>query len=201
MTVGSERPRTPARVEPGKSSQVLPGSGQPQDHCQGCLCMCRPALLFRFHLSISEDLITCVGTVSLAGPLIPLSRSTFLMIAVFHHPPPFRHNRRSDKVHPSWEVNPLPVSSHHRLAPTTQRVVVGYTRPTSSPTPTSTSHYLFHTFLPKFQAKGSLAKWGEFLALDHLVPGSFRLSTGYQKRRQQTVSLWRYPHAISVNLQ
>ena len=201
MTVGSERPRTPARVEPGKSSQVLPGSGQPQDHCQGRLCMCRPALLSRFHLSISEDLITCVGTVSLAGPLIPLSRSTFLMIAVFHHPPPFRHNRRSDKVHPSWEVNPLPVSSHHRLAPTTQRVVVGYTRPTSSPTPTSTSHYLFHTFLPKFQAKGSLAKWGGFLALDHLVPGLFRLSTGYQKRRQQTVSLWRYPHAISVNLQ
>ena len=160
MTVGSERPRTPARVEPGKSSQVLPGSGQPQDHCQGCLCMCRPALLFRFHLSISEDLITCVGTVSLAGPLIPLSRSTFLMIAVFHHPPPFRHNRRSDKVHPSWEVNPLPVSSHHRLAPTTQRVVVGYTRPTSSPTPTSTSHLSFSYVPSQVSGEGFFGEMG-----------------------------------------
>ncbi|KAF9648466.1 hypothetical protein BDM02DRAFT_3144256 [Thelephora ganbajun] len=41
-------------------------------------------------------LMTRVGAVPLAGPLIPLPRSAFLMIVVFHHPPSFRHNRRID---------------------------------------------------------------------------------------------------------
>lgn len=55
------------------------------------------------------SLIACVGTVSLAGPLIPLSPCTLPTIVVFHHPPQSRHSRRIDYVHPpSLEVYPLP---------------------------------------------------------------------------------------------
>ena len=91
-TVYSERPCPSARVEPSKSPQVLPGSGQPQDRHQGRLCMCEPRIFS--HLV----LITWVGIVSLAGPLnlIPLPRSTLPMIAVFHHPPQFRSKHRID---------------------------------------------------------------------------------------------------------
>ena len=54
MSVHSERPGTPATAEPGKSSQVLLGSGQPQDRYQGCLCMCALRIFFRLHLPIFD---------------------------------------------------------------------------------------------------------------------------------------------------
>ena len=123
-------------------------------------------------------LIARTGTVSLAGPLIPLSPSALLTIAVFHHPPPSRHSRRTS-IHSSWEVNPLPYVCSEITPPvphlvstwlhtTTNLILTFLTFPYLHP---PLLHFPFSYLLPA----SASAEW-----LAGLVPGSLRLSTWSQ---------------------
>lgn len=117
-------------------------------------------------------LIASVGTLSLAGPLIPLSPSTFLMIAALHHIPP------------SGTIAELIKCNHGKLIPHLFRngTVRSYLPNTWSLTTTNliltfpSLHFTlfishFHTPSSSSASVERLAGRVRFLALIHLVPG------------------------------
>ena len=118
MSIDSERSCTPAGDEPGKSPQVLPSSGQPQDHHQGRLRMSRPD----FYLSTPDHICRdCI--VGRASDFCPPFHFPMIVVSIIgHHSGTF-----PELIDWSWEVNPLPSRNTAGSHPAR-----GCTRPTLS---------------------------------------------------------------------